>query len=153
MSVNFIKNNEVKKMYGKNSEGYADPTATEAIARVMKWEKTIKNRPKSDRIIYVASAYRGNVQLNTERTKRYCRFVINKGCVPFAPHLLYTQFLNDNDKDERQQGLAFGNAILAKCNELWAFGSITNGMLGEIETAAKLGITVKYFNTKCEEIV
>jgi hypothetical protein len=138
-------------MYGRNSEGYPDPTATAAIERVTKWEESLKTKPLNDRIIYVASAYNGNREVNIERAKRYCLFVISKGGVPFAPHLLYTQFLDDNNRDERNTGLHCGNVILEKCDELWAFGSITSGMLGEIEKAAHREIPVKYFDTYCKE--
>ena len=47
-------------------------------------------------LIYVASAYAGDVKENSARAKRYCVHVINEGGVPIAPHLLFTQFLEDD---------------------------------------------------------
>ena len=161
-----------------NSEGYADPTAAEAIANVdcglnkvksMKGQVSLneadgnhvdrgphgagKVDSTNRKIIYVASPYAGDVETNTNRAKRYCRFVIGKGFVPFAGHLLFPQFLDDSDKDERVLGLEFALMLLSKCDELWVFGlNISDGMIGEIEKAKKLGIPVRYFDGKCEVI-
>ena len=44
--------------------------------------------------------------------------------------------------------------LLRKCRELWAFGTeITEGMQTEIAKARSLCIPVRYYNTKCEEVV
>ena len=48
---------------------------------------------------------------------------MDKGYIPIAPHLLYPQFLNDDDEQERELGLFFGNALMSKCAEVWVFGS------------------------------
>jgi hypothetical protein len=135
-------------MYGKNSEGYADPTAATAIAHIAHEEKSAKRRP----LVYVASAYRGDVELNTERAKTYSRFVAAQGGIPFTPHLLFTQFLNDDEPEERKQGLYFGKVLLSKCDSLWAFGHISDGMLAELEYAAKRNIPIRYFDENCEEV-
>jgi hypothetical protein len=92
-------------MNNKNAEGYADPTAILALARVARDEKAAaKHRlaAEAPQIVYVASAYRGDVERNTERAKKCCRFVLKQKAVPFAPHLLYPQFLNDGDDAERK---------------------------------------------------
>ena len=51
----------------KNQEGYADPTAFEALTTIEKEAK--KWRP----LVYVCSPYSGDVIGNTEKAKRYCR--------------------------------------------------------------------------------
>ncbi|MCK9479280.1 MAG: hypothetical protein M0R40_07255 [Firmicutes bacterium] len=136
----------------KNSEGYADPTAGIAIGRVMreyrleqkeKWRRRheLKNRPK----IYVASKYAGDVDTNVTNAIRYCKYVIEKKCIPIASHLTYPTMLNDADPYEREMGLMFGLALLALCDEVWCFGEISQGMEMEIAEAKRLGKKVCYF--------
>ena len=106
-----------------------------------------------EKIIYIASPYRGEVELNTERARRYCRFAVSEGCMPIAPHLLYPQFMDDDNREERKKGLSFAVMLLDKCDELWVMGeNISDGMLAEMEHAKDSGIPIRYFNAKCEEV-
>lgn len=139
-------------MNNKNSEGYADPTATKAIEAIIREEKAAV-RNSTFPLVYVCSPYRGDTQLNVERAKGYCRFVIGQNAMPFAPHLLYPLFLDDSDKDERDIGLRCGTAILKRCDQLWVFGEkVSGGMAGEIAAAKKHGLPIRYFNTRCQEV-
>ena len=96
-------------------------------------------------MIYVCSPYRGDVAVNTEFAKRCCSEVIRAGKTPFAPHLFFTQFLDDNIPDERERGISCGLEVLSLCSEIWVFGEkITEGMLAEIDYAEQYGIVVKY---------
>ncbi|PWJ51377.1 DUF4406 domain-containing protein [Faecalicatena contorta] len=96
------------------------------------------------KLIYVASPYAGDIEKNTEFTKRACRHVMNEGHAFFAPHLLYPQFLDDSNPKERQAGLDMGLAMLPRCDELWCYGyRISFGMHLEIEEAVRLGIPVR----------
>jgi hypothetical protein len=64
-----------------------------------------------------------------------------------APHLLFPQFLDEFDPEQRERGLAFGIALLDKCDELWVCGDvISRGMAAEIEEAKNIGIPIKYFS-------
>ena len=97
------------------------------------------------KLIYVASPYAGDIETNIAFAKAACRFVKNEGHAFFAPHLLYPQVLHEDNPADRQLGLAMGKEMLAKCDELWAFGDfISPGMAGEMETAAQRGIPVRY---------
>ena len=133
----------------KNSEGYADPTAGSAVSQVMKEyrkEQRRKFAAKNRRKIYVASKYAGDIQTNIENAIWCCRYVIDRGYMPIASHLLYPQILNDNLPRERELGLMFGLALLATCDEVWVFtsdGEISSGMAKEIEEAKRLGIPVR----------
>lgn len=103
-------------------------------------------------LIFICSPYRGDVEANTQKARSYCRFAIRRGgrtsapCIPFAPHLLFTQFLDDSMAREREEGMAMGLSMLALCDELWAFGSPTAGMAAEIAEAERLNIPVRRFN-------
>ena len=75
------------------------------------------------------------------------------GNIPFAPHLLFPQFLDDSDPKERELGLFFGVALMSKCAEVWVFGeTISAGMAKEIEKAEKRGMRIRWFNSKYEEV-
>ena len=101
-------------------------------------EETMKQK-----LIYVCSPYRGNTETNTQNARRYCRLVMEQGGIPFAPHLLFTQFLDDAIPKERERGLRMGTQMLGLCDELWAFGEPSEGMRMEIEQAGRLGIPVR----------
>ena len=133
----------------KNREGYDDPTAGAAVSQVMKEymrEQRRKFAAKNRRKIYVASRYAGDIQTNIENAVWACRYVIDKGYMPVASHLLYPQILNDSNPRERELGLMFGLALLANCDEVWVFtvdGEVSSGMEREIEEAKRLGIPVR----------
>ena len=96
-------------------------------------------------MIYVCSPYRGDVAENIAFAKRCCLEVIRAGEVPFAPHIYFTQFLNDNIPQERELGITCGLEVLSLCNEIWFFGDkITDGMLAEIDYAKQHGIDIVY---------
>jgi len=131
----------------KNSEGYADPTAGKALGQVMKAyrERQKKRYADKNRLkIYVASRYAGDVDKNVAAAIRYCRYVIEKGFMPVASHLLYPRILDDSDPAERELGLLFGLALLRDCDEVWVFGPVSAGMVGEMEEAKRLDKPVRY---------
>ena len=131
----------------KNSEGYADPTAGKALSQVMKAyrERQKKRYADKNRLkIYVASRYAGDVDKNVAAAIRYCRYVIEKGFMPVASHLLYPRILDDSDPAERELGLLFGLALLRDCDEVWVFGPVSAGMVGEMEEAKRLDKPVRY---------
>lgn len=131
----------------KNAEGYADPTAYEAMTAVAKSEKPYKP------LVYIASPYAGDTETNVRRAQGYCRFAVTKNCIPIAPHLHYPQFMDDSDKEQRELGLFFALVLLGKCDELWIFGDrVSNGMSQEIKKAEKRGIPIRRFSFKCEEV-
>lgn len=132
-----------------NSEGYYDPTTYEALSSIEKEERSLRAfRP----IVYICSPYAGDVETNVQKARRYCRFAVDKGYIPIAPHLLFTQFLNDDNPKERQLGIFFGNAVMSKCSEVWVFGDrISDGMEAEIKRAKRKNYRLRYFNEDLEE--
>ena len=96
----------------------------------------------------------GDVDANTAAARRYSRFAVEQGYIPIAPHLLFPQFLDDENPKERQLGLFFGNAIMSKCSEVWVFGDvIPSGTEEEIERAGWKNYRVRYFTNECEEVL
>lgn len=135
----------------KNSEGYPDPTCYQALKNIYaKEQRPLRAfRP----IVYICSPYSGDVAKNVSAARRYCRFAVDQGYIPLAPHLLFPQFLDDNDETERSLGLFFGNALMSKCAEVWVFGSrISSGMETEIKRARWKGYRLRYFTEDCQEV-
>ena len=131
-----------------NSEGYPDPTAAEALENAAKEERAKARKP----CVFICSPYAGDIQNNTIKTQRYLKFAADHGAIPFAPHLLYPQILDENSAAQRELGLFFGMVWLCKCDELWVFGdTISAGMAQEIAKAKKRRMPIRYFNADCEE--
>jgi len=132
-----------------NAEGYPDPTAYKALTAVAKAEKAMKYKP----LVYICSPFAGDTERNIERARGYCRFAVTRNCIPLAPHLHYPQFMDDDDKEQRELGLFFALVLLGKCDELWVFGEkVSNGMAREIAKAEKRGMPIRRFNSRCEEV-
>ena len=75
--------------------------------------------------------------------------MLTYGVLPIAPHIYFTQFLDDDVPSERELGINAGIELLKDCDDLWYFGDrITPGMVKEINTAKTLGINVKYIDRK-----
>ena len=140
----------------KNSEGYSDPTAGEAISNVMReyrtrrrgeWQRQYELRSRP--MVYIVSRYAGDVSRNTEAAVRCCRYAVRSGKMPIASHLLYPQILSDDDPAQREMGMAFGLALLALCHEVWVFKDETGlspGMEAEEREAKRLGKPVRHFD-------
>ena len=114
----------------------------------------IKNQDRKFRpLVYICSPYSGDVSVNTEKTKEYCRFAVEEGQIPLAPHLMYPAFMHDDDPEERELAIFMDIVLLGKCQELWVFGDeISAGMSKEIDVAKKRRQPIRYFNSACEEV-
>lgn len=132
-----------------NGERYYDPTAYEALTKIEAEAKKTSFRP----IVYICSPFSGNIESNIEKARRYCRFAVDHGCIPIAPHLFFPQFMSDDDPKERNLAIFMDIVLLSKCAELWVFGAnISKGMSMEIEKAKSKKQPVRYFNEDCKEV-
>ena len=100
--------------------------------------------------IYICSRLRGDIEENIEKAKRYCEYVVKCcGAIPIAPHIYFTQFLDDSLDEERAFGTLAGLQLLSECDELWYFGdSVSRGMVTEIIAAKEQCIPVRYVSDK-----
>lgn len=136
-----------------NAEHYPDPTAFFAVRNIELERLKDRNGSAFRPLVYICSSYAGDVWQNTENAARYCRFAVCRNVIPIAPHLLFPQFLNDGDEDERRLGLFMGLVLLSKCREAWVFGHrISDGMRAEIAAAGKRNLPVRYFDKNCREV-
>lgn len=103
--------------------------------------------------VYICSPYRGDTKKNAAAAIEYCRYAIDKGVIPIAPHIYLTQFLNDDIPEQRELGLQIGLEALADCSEVWVFGDyISEGMKQEIVTALEAGqkVVIKHIPAAAE---
>ena len=64
---------------------------------------------------YIVSKYAGDTEENIKKARSFCRFAVKQGYMPVASHLIYPQFLDDNDPIERELGTTFGLMLLGSC--------------------------------------
>lgn len=101
-------------------------------------------------VAYIAAAYSGDIETNTEKTKRYSAFAIRKGAVPLNPILNLTGVLNE--ETDRDTAMSIDFALLARADEVWVFGIPTEGMLAEIEEAGRRNKKIRWFTEEKEEL-
>lgn len=105
-----------------------------------------------NRLIYICSPLRGDIEKNIQKAQGYCREAVDlwPDVIPIAPHVYCTQFLDDTIPQEReenrQEGKELGDALLVLpthtgvINGVAAFESTTVRISGEVivELAAEL---------------
>ena len=101
------------------------------------------SRPDAKRV-FICSRYVGDIECNVEIALALCRMAVGAGCAPFAPHLIYTRFLEDGDPIERELGISLGLRFMEVCDEVWVYigDGISEGMRREIAHARRLGKTI-----------
>ena len=134
----------------RNSEGYHDPTTYKALSNI---ESEVKAQRGYRPLVYVCSPLSGDVERNTEKARRYCRFAVESGYIPLAPHLLFPQFISDTNPAERNLALYMDIVLLSKCYEMWVFGNtISKGMSIEIARAKRKCQRIRLFSEDCKEV-
>lgn len=105
-------------------------------------------------VIFVCSPLRnysnGTYEQNIKKAKDYCRKLAKAGGNPVAPHLIYTQFLNDHTYEERDLGMTYALHLLPLVDYIFVFtdhGFVSSGMRGE------LSFIFQYFPEKSKNIV
>lgn len=136
----------------KNSKRYIDMTSYEALINITR-DKAADKKAAYLPLVYVCSPYAGDVENNVTNAKRYSRFAIENHAIPVTPHLLYPQFMNDEDESEREMAMHFNYVLLGKCSEVWIFGGvISRGMDREIALAKKRKMKLRWFTQDLKEV-
>lgn len=93
--------------------------------------------------VFICSPWRGDTERNRKIALAICRRVAMAGHNPIAPHIYYTQFLNDDHPLERQLGINCAVDELISCDEVRKFDcDATSGMRGELAVAKQRKIPV-----------
>ena len=94
-----------------NHEGYYDPTTYRAFKNI---EKDEKRKARFRPLVYICSPYAGgNKEKNIANAQRYCRFAVDSGCLPLAPHLYFPQFMDDSDGHDHNTAM-FMNMMICQ---------------------------------------
>lgn len=135
-----------------NSEGYHDLVVYEALTNMEKEQRAAIRAASAYRpLVYICSPYAGDMETNAENARKYSRFAVESMAIPFAPHLLMPQYMDE--RTERELVLRMGIFFLSKCEQVWVFGErITDGMAYEIKKAINMGKKVRYFTADCWEV-
>ena len=134
----------------RNSEGYYDPTAYEALSNI---EREVKAARSFRPVVYICSPLSGDIEGNQAKARAYCRFAVESGYIPIAPHIYFPQFMNEHSPKERNLALFMDTVLLTKCAELWVFGDIiSRGMSVEMEKARRKGQPIRHFTENCTEV-
>ena len=103
------------------------------------------------RLVYISSPLHGDIERNIQRARDYCAYAASCGVIPLAPHTIFTQYLDNEQPEQREQGLRMGRDLMWRCDDLWVLGNtISSGMQEEIDLAKKLYMPIFYVS---EEMV
>lgn len=114
--------------------------------------------------IFVSSKLRGDMLTNMDWARSYCRLVVDDhGFIPIAPHIFFTQFMDDNIEEHRILALEFCKKLVEDCDEIWVIirsefvdddnDGISDGMRVEIEHALKFDKPVFYVYHNAEGVI
>lgn len=113
----------------------------------MKTDK--KYRP----LVYICSPFSGGIAENNERTRRFCRFALKQGQIPLAPQLMFPQFMDDENPEERSLAIFMDIVLMGKCSEVWGLGDRISADMGtEIARAKQRKQRIRYFNSEYMEV-
>lgn len=107
---------------------------------------------------YIISRYRGSEReqkFNRNVARYFCKQLLDEGKIPVAPHIYYTQFLDDNFRDDRECGLKLGIMELRHSQSFLLViidGVISEGMKREIVEVSRMGIPGRIVAMTHEEI-
>lgn len=98
-----------------------------------------------NQLVFICSPYRGRNLVeraaNTAAALGYCKAVMLEGDIPFAPHLFFPLFLNEDDPQDRERGMKASLAFVALCDVLNCYGArheASDGMRRELREADRL---------------
>jgi len=113
-------------------------------------KKYIHIMDKEKKIVYICSPYRADTLDQTHEHIKYAKMLSRKyvyaGYAVITPHLYYTNFLEDDNRFDREVGLKSAKGLIRVCDFMVVGNSlgISEGMKGEIEEAKRLGIDISY---------
>lgn len=97
--------------------------------------------------IFICSPFRGNIEENTKAAQFFAKVIIGTGRIPIAPHLYFPQFLDEDNPNERMNGIEMGLELMDVCDEVYVLGfNITEGMRFELNHAREKRIPVRLYD-------
>ena len=104
-----------------------------------KFNHVAKNLQQEKKIIYTAQSCK-----NFHQRMLICKHAFDQGVVPINPFNVFGYYLYELvDRNLVRNG---NNNLMKRCDELWAYGEISNGVLAEIQIFKKLNKPIKFFD-------
>lgn len=96
--------------------------------------------------VMIESPYRGDIVANKRYLSECIDDSIRRGESPFASHGFYTNFIDDEIKDERWLGIVCGVAwgSVSDCIAVYTDRGITSGMSYSINKYKSMGKRIEY---------
>lgn len=103
-----------------------------------KLANAIRRYDKGKKVIFVSQA-----AVNMCWARLICKHVIKKGHVPVNYFTAFGHFVHE--LADLATMIDSINSLIVRCDEMWCFGNISEGMWYEVKMCKELGIPVKYF--------
>lgn len=104
-----------------------------------KFEHVAKGLQKDKKVVFTAQSCK-----NFHQRMLICKHAFELGAVPVNPFNLFGYFLYELvDRDLVRSG---NNNLLRRCDELWVYGEISDGVLAEIEMFKVSGKPMRFFD-------
>jgi hypothetical protein len=91
------------------------------------------------KLIYTAQSCK-----NFHQRMLICKHVFEQGAVPVNPFNVFGYYLYE--LVERNLVRNGNNILMKRCDELWVYGEISDGVLAEIQIFKELGKTIRFFD-------
>jgi len=98
-----------------------------------------KNLQEDKKVVFTAQSCK-----NFHQRMLICKYVFEQGAVPVNPFNTFGYYLYELvPRNLTRNG---NNNLLKRCDELWVFGDISDGVLAEIQMFKNLNRHIKYFD-------
>ncbi len=98
-----------------------------------------KNLQEEKKVVFTAQSCK-----NFHQRMLICRHAFEQGAVPVNPFNTFGYYLYELvDRNLVRNG---NNNLMKRCDELWVYGAISDGVLAEIQMFKALGRPVRFFD-------
>ncbi len=98
-----------------------------------------KNLREEKKVVFTAQSCK-----NFHQRMLICKYVFDQGAIPLNPFNAFGYFLYE--LVDRNSVRNANNNLLKRCDELWVFDEISDGVLAEIEISKSLKKPVRFFD-------
>ena len=105
--------------------------------------------------IFAMSPFKGTTYaeqaMNEAKAKAFCRFILEKGHAPFAPHLLYPRLGLSESADDRAKTLPAARSWIPASDEAWVLGgpeTWSPGMRDEMRDVFSANLPIKIWDMR-----
>ena len=98
-----------------------------------------KNLQDEKKVVFTAQSCK-----NFHQRMLICKHAFEQGAIPINPFNVFGYYLYELvDRDLVRNG---NNNLMKRCDELWAYGEISDGVLAEIQMFKRLGKPIRFFD-------